>query len=314
MSTQCKLVKDDKYRYSIYDASTKRTRQFTVDVNKFGSIEAMDAHVAGMKADWAAKNAAFREMKAAEPMIDNIEEIAEPVEPAAPAPEPILPAMSKALLKAIDSIRFKDTLSIKLDHGTGNTGALIGSSKSGKSTAMMEIYRKYYRSDKDNIVTLFAQNSHASVYRDSRLIVTDELGATATKYIALEKKINQKTKNEYRFVSLIDDFINVRFNTLVNESIMSYRNSNISSWICIHSAKTLSRTARSSVNWVLLFNSNLPENIEDIVKVFLRPAFRAMGVRDEHDQTELYRFCTQAHGFIQFHPSTGDVSFHRLSI
>ena len=52
------------------------------------------------------------------------------------------------------------------DDNSGNSVVLIGSSKSGKSTAMMHIYNRYFNKKK-YISTLYSINSHIPIYKTS---------------------------------------------------------------------------------------------------------------------------------------------------
>ena len=195
-----------------------------------------------------------------------------------------------------------------LDENTGNSLLLIGSSKSGKSHALMGLYDKYYSKPK-YISTLFALNPQIEVYKGhKRLIVCDRFGAHEAKYIRAQKYVNVKTKNKYNFVVMIDDFIAIRYSKILNDLILTLRNSNISSMICLQFTKLLSKEARSNVNGILFFSLNSDEAIIDTVAIYLKGHFRTLtsrGFPAAIDPVGFYRDLTQNHNTIYLHVASG---------
>lgn len=211
-------------------------------------------------------------------------------------------------------IRVLDKLNLKLDKGTGNTTYLLGSSKRGKSSLMMHIFKKYYNK-KNFITTLFSINSQIPLYKSSKsLIKIDNFGHDAQRYIKMEQVANKKCKNKYNWANLIDDVIDIRQNTLINNMILTYRNSKISSVICLQYSNLLSKQSRSNINNVICFGFNTDEAIEVVIKIFLKGAFNKLGIRGLDEQIAFYRKMTMDHGFIYIHPESGTISFHKLSM
>lgn len=190
-----------------------------------------------------------------------------------------------------------------LDDNTGNTCLLYGSSKTGKTTLMMKLYEKYYNK-KQYITTLFCINSQIDLYEGFKdLIVANVFNADCAKYIQLEKFINNKTKNEYKFVNLFDDIIDVRFSKIINNLILTYRNSNISTIMCLQYTNLLSKQARSNVNNLIFFAFNTEEAIEPLIKAYLYGLFRELGVAKE-EMIKFYKVLTEDHNYIYLHPAT----------
>ncbi len=196
---------------------------------------------------------------------------------------------------------------LKLDRNTGNTTAIIGSSKAGKSTLMMHIYKKYY---KRFITTLYTMNPHSfgGKVDDRNLII---FGGYEDKVIKAEKLINQNCNNKYNFCNLFDDLIGLNNKTLINNLILTYRNSNMSSVICIQYSNLLSKMTRANFNNILLFRFNTDEAIEVVIKTFLRNALKKMGVKD---MIEFYKLHTSDFSFMYYIPSTEELSFHKLNL
>ncbi len=211
-------------------------------------------------------------------------------------------------------IKVLDKLNLKLDQGTGNTTYLLGSSKRGKSTLMMHIFRKHYNK-KNFITTLFSINSQIPLYKSKKsLIKINNFGKDAQRYIKMEQVANKRCKNKYNWSNLIDDVIDIRDNRLINNMILTYRNSKISSVICLQYSNLLSKQSRSNINNICCFAFNTDEAIEVVIKTFLKGAFNKLGIRGLDEQIEFYRKMTMDHGFIYIHPESGMISFHKLSL
>ncbi len=210
-------------------------------------------------------------------------------------------------------INHKSTLTLNLDSGTGNTTAILGSSKQGKSTAMMYIYDKYYKGSKW-ISTLYTANPHSfggNSFVNKRLII---FPGFENKVIMGEKIINQNCDNKYNFVNMFDDLISLNHKKTINNLILTYRNSNISTIISTQYVKLLSKMSRSNFNNMLLFSFNTDEATEDVIKIFLRGVFRQMGLKTMAQMLEFYKKNTGNFKFMNLQPSTGQLSFHRLKL
>jgi hypothetical protein len=194
-------------------------------------------------------------------------------------------------------------MELKLDEGTGNTIVIFGSSKSGKSTKLMELYQKYFSK---YVCTLFAGNPQISLYQSyPDIILVDGFPSFGNDYIELEKTINKNTDNAYKFLNMFDDILNVRHKNLINEGIISMRNSNISTIVCLQNIKLFSRASRDNVNNIMFFSWNSDESIEDTLKIFLSSFFKRLGVSSKEDMINLYRQLTKNHNYLYLHPSSG---------
>jgi hypothetical protein len=205
-------------------------------------------------------------------------------------------------------------LDIKFDEGTGNTIYILGSSKMGKSTLLMYIYNKYYSNPK-YITTLFTINYHIKTYvKDKNLMICKTFDKNAEKVIKMEKYINTKTANHYDFVNIFDDILDIRYNKLLNDMVMTYRNSNVSSIISLQYTHLLSKGARANVNNIVCFGFNTEESIITVIKTFLKTPFTNLGYTNETQQINFYKDMTKDHGFIYIHPVSQTISFHKLSL
>ncbi len=228
-----------------------------------------------------------------------------------PRPLPISESFKEIAPVPFKGIQIQSDIDLKLDPHTGNSTIIFGSGKRGKTTLMMHLYKKYYENDKDFISTLFSINSHIPLYRTEkkeRLLRCGTFDPKAEKYIKLEKHINMKTKNKYKFLNMFDDCIDMKYSRLVNNMILTYRNSNLSTIMCLQYAYLLSKMNRANANNIIIFGANSHEAVIDLIKVFLKPYF----LTNEKDMIEFYKHITDDHGFFYIHNATDQISFHRL--
>ena len=207
---------------------------------------------------------------------------------------------------------FKNDINLKLNKGTGNTTTLIASSQQGKSYMMTKIYQKYYSSGKW-ITTLYTQSPQSfggiNSVKSSNLIIFPGFD---NKVILCERLINRGTDNKYNFCNMFDDQINIRDNKIINDSILTFRNSNMSTVLCIQYSNLLSKMSRANYNNILLGKLNTDEAIEVAIKTFLRQALKNIGINSLADQINFYKKNIKDYGFIHYIPSEDTISFVRL--
>jgi molybdopterin-guanine dinucleotide biosynthesis protein len=182
----------------------------------------------------------------------------------------------------------------------GFTIAFFGSSKSGKTTLMMALYKKMFDRAR-YISTLFSVNSQIEAYKDTKyLLRSSQFGPEEARYIRSQKFVNTGTNNKYNFMILLDDFIDIRHSAVFNNLILTYRNSNISTMICLQYVRLLSKQARGNVNNIMFFSSNSEEARTELIKVYLGSLFRRMGiVREGWD--DAYQYYTRDHQYLYLH-------------
>lgn len=193
-------------------------------------------------------------------------------------------------------------LIIEKDMG-GFTIGFFGSSKSGKTTLMMELYKQKFDKAK-YIATLFSVNSQIDAYNGTKyLLKTSQFGIEEARYIRAQKYVNSKTDNKYNFMILLDDFIDIRHSQVLNNLILTYRNSNISTMICLQYVRLLSKQARGNINSVLFFYSNSEEARLEIIKIYLGSLFRKLGIAPQ-GWDEAYQYYTRDHAYLYLHIAT----------
>ena len=157
------------------------------------------------------------------------------------------------------------------DTATGGASVLmIGSTRSGKTTALKYILKKYF---KDHIGVIFSESARSPAYQDMK---NKNLPLSSAWIPALIKdmyQINKETKNHYDFMVILDDMPTVKFDKELLKLTTIYRNSNLSSICCVQSPSLLTPTARSNFNFVFIFKSNTTAQTEANIKAYLRGVF-----------------------------------------
>jgi hypothetical protein len=181
------------------------------------------------------------------------------------------------------------------DEKTGGCSILmVGSTRSGKSTALKHILDKYF---KKHLGCLFSNSIHANAYNQMRSysnlapsgIVIPELVKDA--YL-----INRETKNHYNWLFIYDDTPMVRSDKELLKLLTIYRNSGVSGIVATQSPTLLNPTCRSNFNFVMLFKLNATEQQENVIKVWLRGYF-PQGWNYEQ-KIRWYRQQTEDHHFL----------------
>jgi hypothetical protein len=201
-----------------------------------------------------------------------------------------------------------------LDKGTGNSSALIGSSKRGKSTLMMHLYNKYYNTKKF-ISILFCLNPQIALYKGhSDMLVSRGFNDYSSKLIKATQFINTHVNNKYKFLIMMDDIIGSKYDKIVNELVLTYRNSNISSMFSIQYPKILSPANRANVNNLFIFDFNTDECCHSAIELYLKDQFNKLGHTSKDDRLRFFKEMVKDHGFIYLNPMMNIMTFHRLSI
>jgi hypothetical protein len=203
--------------------------------------------------------------------------------------------------------KYTQQCNLTLDPGTGNTVLLVASSKAGKTTLQMYLYKKYFRK---TIAVMFAHSTQLKIYRDKGLIVTDHFEPDI---VELMRRLNKISKNKFEFTCLFDDQLNVK-NDTIQDLFLSLRNSNISSLISLQYVNLLSKACRGNVNTVLGGAMNSDENIIVFIKCYLLSWMHKQGLRSDPAMIDYYRRLTADHGFVNIRPAHDEVTFCRLKL
>ena len=186
---------------------------------------------------------------------------------------------------------------------------MIGSTRSGKSTALEYIMNKYF---KKHCGVLFSQSIKAHAYKNFNFPLLAKGCAYVPKIIHDFYSINKETNNHYPFLVVIDDHPLVRADKELIKLTTIYRNSGVSSITCIQNLGMLNPTCRSNINFVMLFYLNNTEAIERTIKTFLRGYF-PQGWNFDRKIAE-YKTLTSDHHFIMIDNLNGTIARCKIDL
>lgn len=197
---------------------------------------------------------------------------------------------------------------LKLSAKGGNSIAMIGSTRSGKSTALAHILDKYF---KKHIAVLMTNSPQADIYKSMKHCIQ------SPQYIPKVLKdmyaINRETGNHYDFLTILDDVVTgVKFDKEILKLLTIYRNSDMSAIITAQAVTLLNSAGRTNINFVLLFKLNSDEQIEKCVKFYLSSYFPA-GMK-MLDKIRYYRAATEDHHFFVVDTLNGGVYRTKIDI
>lgn len=273
-------------KVALYDAEKKKTIGKTVTRDKFKSDREMKKHIDKIKEEQKEKNKVVKETGIVEKEV-KIKQVAEGTR--------------------------NNINNFILDKNTGNTTLIVGSSKRGKTTVLMEIYKKLYAPDKDFLCTLFSGNCHIGLYKGNKdLLIADGFNNQSEKYIKMEKYINTKTNNHYKFLNMFDDVIDIKYKKLIDNLILSYRNSNMSTIISTQYSTLISKMNRANVNNIILFGTNSAASKKDLIELYLKPFLINLGFVSYKDQINYFDQITNDHGFFYINTVNNVMTTHRI--
>lgn len=131
----------------------------------------------------------------------------------------------------------------------------------------------------------------------------------------MQKYINTKTKNKYKFCNLFDDIIDGaggKHGRIINQMILSYRNSNISLVMCLQYLFLLNKGNRSNVNNTIVGGANSAMDMQNLIENILKPYFVQLGYKSYPEQAMLFQECTKNYGFFYIDNLKNTISAFRL--
>lgn len=186
---------------------------------------------------------------------------------------------------------------------------MIGSTRSGKSTALKYIMDKYF---KKHCGVLFSQSIKAHAYKDFNYPLIAKGCAYVGELIHDFFLINKETDNRYPFLVINDDQPLIRADKELIKLTTIYRNSGISSITCCQNLGMLNPTCRSNINFVMLFKLNNTEAVERTIKTFLRGYFPQGWNYDK--KIEEYQKLTEDHHFILIDNLNGTICRCKIDV
>jgi len=187
----------------------------------------------------------------------------------------------------------------------GVSFALIGSTRSGKTTLLKYILDKYF---KKHVKVLMSNSIHAPIYKD----IPDAIKSPvyAARIIKEGYEINRKCENHYPLLYIMDDVVDKKFDKELLKLLTIYRNSGLSAVISVQSPILLNSAARGNINFVVLMKLNSDESIEKVVRMYLMSYLPG----NIGEKVRAYKQMTEGHHFFLINNLTGDVYRSKISI
>lgn len=223
-----------------------------------------------------------------------------------PSHEPYLRPEGYEPLARIPSCKLED---IEYPSNGGLSFLMIGSTRSGKSTAMLAVYETFF---KKHISVLMTHSAHADIYKTLQkncAISPDFYG----ELIDDAMTINKHTHNKYPFLFIFDDLALTGKNDPSTTKLLTIgRNSNLSAIIAGQRLEMLNPTGRTNCNIICLFKLNTDSAIEDVIKTYLRSYFPS-GMRMT-EMISYYRKVTSDHTFFLVNTLMDTIHLCRINV
>jgi hypothetical protein len=181
-----------------------------------------------------------------------------------------------------------------IPESTGASLVIMAKSKAGKTSFLHQIVKSL---PKDIIKVVISPNIHNSIY-DSMRNKCVYSSAFDSRIVKLCQKINQKTKNHYRFCIILDDLIDEKSNSTLLKMFLILRNSNISAILSVQSTMLVNKLVRGNANHILLGKLSGEESINDTYRKFLINYKSDLGIKSDSDIVPVYDYLTKDYNFI----------------
>ena len=186
---------------------------------------------------------------------------------------------------------------------------MVGSGRSGKTTALKYILDKYF---KVHLGVIFSQSARSEAYRNMKYPLLPLSCAYLPELIQDAYRVNKETKNHYPFLFVLDDVPLAKNDKELMKTLTIYRNSGISCIQCVQTPTLVSPTCRSNFTFTLLFKCNSTEQCENVCKMWLRGYFPPSTVMEE--KIRWYKAATEDHHFLFIDNWAGTIQRCRLNL
>jgi hypothetical protein len=146
----------------------------------------------------------------------------------------------------------------------GVTIAMVGSTRSGKTTLLKHSLLKFFDS---HLGVLMSPSLHAPVYEEmGKKMVKSPL--YVPEVIDEMYRLNKETKNHYPFLVVLDDIVTAKFDRTLMKSFTIYRNSGITTVMSVQNPIILNSVTRGNFNYCILGYLNSSEACERTIRMF----------------------------------------------
>ena len=189
----------------------------------------------------------------------------------------------------------------------GVTIAMVGSTRSGKTTLLKHSLLKFFDG---HLGVLMSPSLHAPVYEEmGKKMVKSPL--YVPEVIDEMYKLNKETKNHYPFLVVLDDIVTAKFDRTLMKSFTIYRNSGITTVMSVQNPIILNSVTRGNINVVLLGYLNSDEAVEKAVRMF---CYASIAGRNIEAKIHEYKRLTADHFWLCINHLTGEMTRFRLRL
>lgn len=169
----------------------------------------------------------------------------------------------------MDQIDLQDSfesIENEINKNMGASVAILGSSKSGKTTLLKQLFENL--TDSIDFYTIGILGSPQNeIYKDIKFdTVQDTLNPKLIQFI---KDVQKENGNKFKFLIIIDDQVDLKNNNIVRQLFTTLRNSGVSVVICLQQLHLLSKTNRGNTNFVYSLKFNDDELIDEFKRKFI---------------------------------------------
>jgi hypothetical protein len=185
--------------------------------------------------------------------------------------------------------------------------AFIGSTRSGKSTAMLWCWEKYLR---DQMTIMMTGSPHGDIYaplRKSSAICPE----FHSELIKDAFKMNMATKNKYPTTFIFDDMLDGKHSKALMKLLCVGRNLSCCTLICAQELSILNAIGRTNLNYILCFRLNSDMAVEKVVKNYLRHALPKGTIAY---QVGIYKELTTDHRFFVYDALRNEIFLSKLDL
>lgn len=188
----------------------------------------------------------------------------------------------------------------------GMTVALVGSTRSGKTTLLTHTLENYF--DK-HVGVLMTPSLHAPVYEAIKGLC--KAPAYVARVIDEMYSINRKCDNHYPFLAVLDDVVTAKFDKTLLKSFTIYRNSGITTIMSVQNPIIFNSVTRGNFNAVILGYLNSDEACERVIRMFCYTAIPGKNIEEKIAE---YKRLTQDHYWLYICHLTGEMTRFKLKI
>lgn len=184
-------------------------------------------------------------------------------------------------IKRLDSIKPPENVCMSF--------GLVGSTRSGKTVALLYIWQTWFKESHINI--MYTGSAQAEIYKPLKTST-----AVANYYfpevIKESMLLNNKTKNKYKFLHIFDDMLDGKGSKSLSKLLCIGRNNGMSTIISAQELTILNAVGRTNLNYMLLFRLNSQMAVEKVVRNYLTHIIPGKNIEEK---CKIYVALTQDH-------------------